>query len=488
MAITNINNFLKPLSRDNPNMRDYDHASRTFRANSYALHPRLSNLYLCVFNFAPEIASNFSNADKIELPLLVKSVDLPAYTFDVSDHNQYNKRVYAQQKIEYGDSRITFHDDASELVLRMWYNYMTHYYLDSTYRQQDYSVRDRYGPRLNNQFGYANGNERFFNSVQIYTIFDGKFSEYTLVNPIISAFQHGTHTAGEYTPMEHQATIKFEAVLYNSGVVDDVNPKTFVNSLHYDTTPSPLGNIRPDTSTGPGPFGGLFDQGSVFRQIGNTIDKLDQLVPGASGQIMDKINTTLGTTSLYNEVTPMISAAIGIKAGEDPISVIENTLGQSDNPNLIASQNISSNGGAIGNNTYATTQIDTSINYGGTFVKPVVNSSAANARKLSDIYLSRNDPSPVTNNSSIDIKTDELANQITSLTNEVNNSTTLTDEQRSHKSATITRYETRYTDYKGKDMWQVYKRQTGLADAQIVNPRDIDQDLTVTTIEDQPDF
>ena len=57
MAITNINNFLKPLSRDNPNMRDYDHASRTFRANSYALHPRLSNLYLCVFNFAPEIGS-----------------------------------------------------------------------------------------------------------------------------------------------------------------------------------------------------------------------------------------------------------------------------------------------------------------------------------------------------------------------------------------------------------------------------------------------
>jgi hypothetical protein len=370
----------------------------------------------------------------------------------------------------------------------MWYNYMTHYYLDSTYRLQDYSVRDRYGPRYNSQFGYARGNEKFFSSIQIYTIFDGRFSEYTLVNPIISAFQHGTHTAGEYTPMEHSATIKFEAVLYNSGVVDDVNPKTFVNSLHYDTTPSPLGNIRPDTSTGPGPFGGLFDEGTIFRQIGNTIDKLDQLVPGASGQIMDKINTTLGTTSLYNEVTPLVSAAIGIKAGQDPISVLENTFGQSDNPNLIASQNISSNGNAIGNNTYATTQIDSSVNYGGTIVKPTANSSAANARKISDIYLSRNDPSPVTNNSSIDIKTSELANQITSLTNEVNNSTTLTDEQRAHKSKAIATYETRYTDYKGKDMWDVYKRQTGLADAQIVNPRDIDQDLTVTTIEDQPDF
>ena len=490
MAITsNINNFLKPIGANNNGIRDYDHASRTFRANAYALHPRLSALYLCVFNFAPDVANRFTNEDKIELPLMVKAVDLPSYSIDVQDHNQYNKRVYSQHKIEYGDTRVTFHDDASELVLKMWYNYMTHYYLDSTYRLNDFQVRDRYTARNATAFGYANGNTKFFSSIQIYTLFDGKFSEYTLVNPIISAFQHPTHTAGDFAPMEHTMTVKYETVLYGSGVVDDANPKTFINNLHYDTTPSPLGNIRPEVDN-LGPFGSLFDEDSIFRQIGNTLDKLDRIVPGGTDLLIGKLNQTLGTTSLYNEVTPLVTSAIKIKAGDDPISVLQGLQSvENDNSNVNIPQNITSNSTVIGNNNYVAQQ-STDLNIGNTIVQPTNYNSSANPRKLSDIYLSRNDPQPVVNNANLAIKKLQLEGKITVVQDSLNKAASgaapLTAEQTTAKRKELLDTTQQYTNLNGPTALQSWQNKSGVkVDPYVgVGPKTQSQNLANTTTED----
>lgn len=490
MAITsNINNFLKPIGTNNNGIRDYDHASRTFRANAYALHPRLSALYLCVFNFAPDVANKFTNEDKIELPLLVKAVDLPSYNIDVSEHNQYNKRVYSQHKIEYGDTRVTFHDDAQELVLKMWYNYMTHFYLDSTYRLNDFQVRDRYTERNATAFGYANGNTKFFSSIQIYTLFDGKFSEYTLVNPIISAFQHPTHTAGDFAPMEHTMTVKYETVLYGSGVVDDANPKTFINNLHYDTTPSPLGNIRPEIDT-TGPFGSLFDEDSIFRQIGNTLDKLDRIVPGGTDLLIGKLNQTLGTTSLYNEITPLVTSAIKIKAGDDPVAVLQGLPSvENDNPSVNIPQNITSNSTVIGNNNY-TAQQTTSLNIGNTIVQPTNYNSAAKSRKISDIYLSRNDPQPVVNSANLAIKKLQLEGKITSVQDSLNKAASgaapLTAEQTTAKRKELLDTTQQYTNLNGATALASWQNKSGvIVDPYVgVGPKTQSQNLANTTTED----
>jgi len=470
-------------------LRDYDHASRTFRANAYALHPRLSALYLCVFNFAPDVANRFTNEDKIELPLMVKSVDLPAYTIDVQDHNQYNKRVYSQHKIEYGDTRITFHDDAKELVLKMWYNYVTHYYLDSTYTTNDFQVRDRYTARNATAFGYANGNTKFFSSIQVYTLFDGKFSEYTLVNPIISAFQHPTHTAGNFETMEHSMTIKYETVLYGSGIVDDSNPKTFLNNLHYDKTPSPLGNIRPEIDT-LGPFGSLFDEDSIFRQLGNTLDKLDRIVPGGTDQLIGKLNQTLGTTSLFNEVTPMVTSAIKIKAGDDPVAVLQGLPSvENDNPSVNIPQNITSNSTVIGNNNYVAQQT-TSLNIGNTIVQPTNFNSASQPRKMSDIYNSRNDPQPIVNNANLAIKKLQLEGKITSVQNSLNKAASgvspLTAEQTTAKRKELLDTTQQYTNLNSPSALSSWQNKSGVTvDPYVgVGPKTQSQELASTTTED----
>jgi len=477
------------MGPENNYLRDYDHASRTFRANAYALHPRLSALYLCVFNFASDVANTFTNEDKIELPLMVKSVDLPAYTIDVQDHNQYNKRVYSQHKIEYGDTRITFHDDAKELVLKMWYNYVTHYYLDSTYTTNDFQVRDRYTARNATAFGYANGNTKFFSSIQVYTLFDGKFSEYTLVNPIISAFQHPTHTAGNFETMEHSMTIKYETVLYGSGIVDDSNPKTFLNNLHYDKTPSPLGNIRPEIDT-LGPFGSLFDEDSIFRQLGNTLDKLDRIVPGGTDQLIGKLNQTLGTTSLFNEVTPMVTSAIKIKAGDDPVAVLQGLPSvENENPSVNIPQNITSNSTVIGNNNYVAQQT-TSLNIGNAIVQPTNYNSSAQPRKMSDIYNSRNDPQPIVNNANLAIKKLQLEGKITSVQDSLNKAASgvspLTAEQTTAKRKELLDTTQQYTNLNSPSALSSWQNKSGVTvDPYVgVGPKTQSQDLASTTSED----
>ena len=108
-----INSVLKALEVGDA-VRDYQHASRTFVANEYEFHPRLSNLFHVIFTFTPEASRLFSNIDKLELPILVKSAQLPSFSIDVQTHNQYNRQVHSQHKINYTPVSITFHDDSSD--------------------------------------------------------------------------------------------------------------------------------------------------------------------------------------------------------------------------------------------------------------------------------------------------------------------------------------------------------------------------------------
>jgi len=74
-------------------VKDYQHASRTFVDNNYELQPKYSNLFHVVFEFTPEAATLFDTVAQLEIPILVKSIDLPAYTLDVATHNQYNRQT-----------------------------------------------------------------------------------------------------------------------------------------------------------------------------------------------------------------------------------------------------------------------------------------------------------------------------------------------------------------------------------------------------------
>ena len=101
-------------------VHDYAHAAQVFRTNNFSRAPK--SKYLFYVNFV--LASDVPNyIDASEIGYLVKTVDLPKFTMDVKDLNQYNRHVYIQDRIKYEPVNIKFHDDNSNGLRELWQNY-----------------------------------------------------------------------------------------------------------------------------------------------------------------------------------------------------------------------------------------------------------------------------------------------------------------------------------------------------------------------------
>ena len=83
---------------------------------SYSLDT--GNLFHVVFEFTAEAQGLFNTVEKLEMPILVKSIDLPSYSIDVQTHNQYNRQVQTHHKISYNPVNVAFHDDVKELITK----------------------------------------------------------------------------------------------------------------------------------------------------------------------------------------------------------------------------------------------------------------------------------------------------------------------------------------------------------------------------------
>jgi hypothetical protein len=107
-------------------LRDYTHASKTFRSAGYDLAPRNKFLYYVYFNLntaIPAVANLVSGGKSSVIGLMAKSAQLPGYQMDVQTMNQYNRKRLVQTKINYNPAQIVLHDDHSDLIRNMWYQY-----------------------------------------------------------------------------------------------------------------------------------------------------------------------------------------------------------------------------------------------------------------------------------------------------------------------------------------------------------------------------
>lgn len=290
----------------NDTLRDYTHASKTFRRNGYELSPRPKFLYHVNFGInmsIPGIAQIFGVNDLASLSLVVKTATLPSYNIDVNEFNQYNRKRFVQTKISYQPVTITFHDDTGDLVRNMWYNYYRYYYKDPSqnYRNLaaingsigdtntdsngfDYNSRDIYSPnRQVNDWGFigegyydgpasfvnadqTSGKPAFFRDIIITGFSQHKYAQYVLINPIITNWTHDTYDYTQGTGvMSNTMTIKYETVKYLSGALGgirrggDTNVFGFANDATYDTRLSPI--ARPGANATVLGQGGLLDTG-----------------------------------------------------------------------------------------------------------------------------------------------------------------------------------------------------------------------------------
>lgn len=267
------NEFLRNISGGD-SLRDFSHGSRLFVDGVFQLAPKRSFLFHTVFYLNQKPSSyRYNSAQEVELSMLVKNVALPTFTPSVDTKNRYNRKTNIQTSIEYNPVQINFHDDRSNVVRDLWKAYYKYYFNDTkhdgfNYQNDPYEINPR-----SNRWGFDryNINENrlpFLSKIDIFSLNQKRYSRHTLINPIITSFNHGQHDYTDNGSLEHQMTVNYEAVQYGEGFVNSNNVRGFA-SIHYDNRPSPLSIAGGGTLSVFGP-GGLLQSGSeILADLNN---------------------------------------------------------------------------------------------------------------------------------------------------------------------------------------------------------------------------
>lgn len=250
---SDVLNFLGTAFKDAVSidmLRDYRHASELFVGNDFSLVPKSGYLFHVFFDINPFTADSLllDPTRQTEIGMLVKDAELPRFSIDAKVYNSYNRPNIVQSKIKYDPVNITFRDDSVNLIRNFWFDYYSYYYRDTLNRPEVHRRDYKYTQSGPNNFGYNLRYEvpdyRYLHAIRIYSLTHNQFSEYILVNPMITAFRHPRHDyeSNESANMAHEMTIQYEGVFYNEGLITTGSVKGFA-LLHYDRNKSPLNRV-----------------------------------------------------------------------------------------------------------------------------------------------------------------------------------------------------------------------------------------------------
>jgi hypothetical protein len=307
---------------------NWQHATRLFIDDTMRLAPRTKFMFYVRFELNKHAirAPSFTNNHQEEVGLLVKTAELPKFSFDSVVKNQYNRKKIVYKQINYDPINLTLHDDNAGIVNALWAIYYGYYIGDRQNPAAAYN-ENKYRPTktLLDNFRYGMDNditEPFFKSVSIYTMSRRRFLGYTLVNPRIKSWNHGNvdYSASEF--LESTMSLEYEAVRYSSGTVRYNTPKGFAN-LHYDTVPSPLSVAGGGVSTLAGEGGVLDGLEQIFGDVGSgaAFDSFG----GFLGTAIKSINTYKNIQGLSKQ--GLKNEAINILSNPANIATAVSTVG-----------------------------------------------------------------------------------------------------------------------------------------------------------------
>lgn len=315
-------------------LRDYTHASKTFRTNSYQNTPKLKFLFHTYFETNTQAFPNNFNYG-----LLVKDIRLPSFSFTTHQMNQYNRKRIVQSKIKYEAVEISFHDDNNDSVNHLWNSYYQYYYNDGSKPQnvlqgtrgttlngdvnnptspsQQYNDRNIYENSITGDADWGfNGGQTdtstgkkvpFFKNITVFGFNQHNFTAYTFVNPVITNFNHDSYNYEDGNGvMQNKMTIDYETVVYNYGKMDGRNPGNIVTGFgdvaNYDRNVSPIAQSESN--------GLVLGQGGLVDAAGGALRSLE------NGDVVNVVKTvgsaynTFKNTNLKNVVTAELNAML----------------------------------------------------------------------------------------------------------------------------------------------------------------------------------
>lgn len=283
---------------------NWQHATRLFIDDTYRLSPRTKFLFYVQFEIDKSALKStvWDQRHSQEFGLLVKSADLPKFSFESTTKNQYNRKKIIYQNINYDPVNISLHDDSGGVVSALWALYYGYYIADRHLPTTAYGAT-HYRPTKTPIDGFRYGMDNnistpLFKSITIYTMSRRRFNGYTLINPRIKSWNHGQVDYSVGDTIDSQMTLEYEAVKYSTGQVGQNSPKGFA-TLHYDLIPSPLSVAGGGTATLLGPGGVLDGLESIFGdlQSGSTFGSFG----GFLGTAVKAINTARNVRNLPND-------------------------------------------------------------------------------------------------------------------------------------------------------------------------------------------
>jgi hypothetical protein len=250
-----LDNVVSGALNPKGSLGDYAHGSRLYVDDSHRLSPKVKFLYHVSFNINADAAAvipQLREKHMNELNMLVKTAQLPAYNIQTDVKHQYNRKKIVQKRIDYQPIQIVLHDDNMGVTTAMWEAYYRYYYRDGNYAAvtpdgspdtggASFDPYNRAGMFGRRQFRYGFDNDAsspFFNSITISQMARKNYTSFTLVNPIISSWQHDTMDNSASDVVANTMTLEYETVHYSRGAVGKGGPKGFAEE-HYDKTPSP---------------------------------------------------------------------------------------------------------------------------------------------------------------------------------------------------------------------------------------------------------
>lgn len=321
-AFTNfLSGTVSGIFSSTADLKDYQHADRLYVRDTYARAPKVGFLYFVVLNINPKV-SKIQRTRKQEIGMLVKTAELPKFTNNSETVNQYNRKTVVYTGLKYQPVRIAFHDDNSDITNDLWKDYYKYYYADSNYGNITGGQNSKQIPAFEDtKYGfidYAYGlnnfqTEPYFENIEIYVLHQGKFSQFTLVNPKISDWTHDQLDQTDSTKtLVNTMTVMYENVLYKTGkIVKGATPEGF-GSIYYDTTPSPLSVAGGGTNTLFGSGGLLAGATDILGVLGNKdASPLDYLGAAIKGKNLIKNAGNISKTTLKNEGKGVLKNVLG---------------------------------------------------------------------------------------------------------------------------------------------------------------------------------
>jgi len=308
-----FNNYLKQDL--NTHLRDAQHAHQLFTDYGHIFAPKTKFLYHVVFEVTDDVSysSNMKQFQK-QIGVLVKSADLPGFRADIQNKQQYNRKKNMQTRIDYQDVNLVLHDDNLGSTRAMLEEYYRFYFQDGNHSLSSststtdgsFAPRDKYSPRTPN-YGLNNFYEKpFFSTIKIYQLSLQNWFSYTLVNPLLSAWNHGGVDSSDGSSFnENTISIAYESVMYDNGLIgENSEPTNFTDpETMYDNTFSPLGS---KTSSVPNVIDNFLGPvlNNVIDSFGIKSPIVNSFAKAAAGNILT--NTILRNTN----TTPRTSSTI----------------------------------------------------------------------------------------------------------------------------------------------------------------------------------